>query len=284
MFVLGPETSDQDRRAFTKRFGVPLIQGYGSSENAIIIQPAPRGHRRARSAWPAMARTSRWSIPIRAWSAHGPASTRTAGCSTPGRRSASWSAATSATGSRGTTSNDEAEAERTRNGWYWSGDLVYRDEDGVFYFAGRSGDWLRVDSENFAAAPIERILQRYEPVQGVAVYPVPDSRTGDQVMAALEIPGRTGFDADGFATFLADQPDLGTKWAPRYVRIVDALPVTGTDKLDKKPLRSAALGHRRPDLAPRPRGPPATCRSPTRTCAALRQEFEENGRQALFDT
>ena len=83
--------------------------------------------------------------------------------------------------------NPEAEAERTRNGWYWSGDLAYRDEEGVFYFAGRTGDWLRVDSENFAAAPVERILARFEGVTGVAVYPVPDSRTGDQVMAALEL-------------------------------------------------------------------------------------------------
>ena len=54
--------------------------------------------------------------------------------------------------------NPEADAERTRNGWYWSGDLAYRDEEGIFYFAGRTGDWLRVDSENFAAAPVERIL------------------------------------------------------------------------------------------------------------------------------
>ena len=178
--------------------------------------------------------------------------------------------------------NAEAEAERTRNGWYWSGDLVYRDEDGVFYFAGRSGDWLRVDSENFAAAPIERILQRYEPVQGVAVYPVPDSRTGDQVMAALEMPGRTGFDPEGFATFLGDQPDLGTKWAPRYVRVVDALPLTGTDKLDKKPLRSQRWATDDPIWH---RAPRSTTYVPftDEDLAALRQEFEESGRQALFD-
>ena len=56
--------------------------------------------------------------------------------------------------------NDEAEAERTRGGWYWSGDLGYRDEAGLFYFAGRPADWLRVDRENFAAAPVERILAR----------------------------------------------------------------------------------------------------------------------------
>ena len=95
-----------------------------------------------------------------------------------------------------------------------------------------------MDSENFAAAPVERILARFEGASGVAVYPVPDSSTGDQVMAALELDAGVTFDPDAFTTFLAGQEDLGTKWAPRFVRVVRALPVTATDKTDKKPLRA----------------------------------------------
>ena len=49
--------------------------------------------------------------------------------------------------------NADATAERLRDGWYWSGDLGYMDTDDNVYFAGRNADWLRVDSENFAAAP-----------------------------------------------------------------------------------------------------------------------------------
>ena len=41
-FVLGPETSARDKDVFTERFGVPLIEGYGSSENAIILKPVVR--------------------------------------------------------------------------------------------------------------------------------------------------------------------------------------------------------------------------------------------------
>ena len=134
----------------------------------------------------------------------------------------------------------EAEAIRLRRGWYWSGDLAYRDADGVFYFAGRTGDWLRVDSENFTAAPIERILARAPGVAGVAVYPVPDVRSADQVMAAIEmLPGHR-FDPSAFSPFMAAQPDLGRKWIPAYIRVVGTLPVTATDKLDKKPLRASA--------------------------------------------
>jgi fatty-acyl-CoA synthase len=131
----------------------------------------------------------------------------------------------------------EAEAERTRGGWYWTGDLGYRDEDGFFYFAGRSADRLRVESENFTAGPIETILYRLDDVVMVAVYPVPDPDGGDQVMAALELRAGASFDPDHFAAFLDIQPDLGTKWAPRFVRIMPEVPVTGTNKVRKTPLR-----------------------------------------------
>jgi len=116
--------------------------------------------------------------------------------------------------------NPEATAKRVRNGWTWSGDLAYRDADGYWYFAGRDNDWLRVDGENFAAAPVERLLSRFDAFADVAVYAVPDEHVGDQVMAAVAMaPGRC-FDPAAFAAFLAAQPDLGTKWAPRYVRII----------------------------------------------------------------
>lgn len=136
--------------------------------------------------------------------------------------------------------NDEAQAQRVRSGWYWSGDLGYRDAEGWFYFAGRGSDWLRVDSENFAAAPIERILNDHDPVAVSAVYPVPDARTGDQVMAALELRPGAEFDPAALWAYLQRHPDLGTKWCPRFVRILDHMPLTANGKVDKQPLRDLA--------------------------------------------
>ena len=82
--------------------------------------------------------------------------------------------------------NDQAATEeRMRHGMYWSGDLAYRDADGWIYLAGRTADWMRVDGENLAAGPVERILQRLPEINHVAVYAVPDERVGDQVMAAI---------------------------------------------------------------------------------------------------
>jgi fatty-acyl-CoA synthase len=59
-----------------------------------------------------------------------------------------------------------------RHGMYWSGDVAYRDADGWIFLAGRTSDWMRVDGENLAAGPIERILQRLPEINHVAVYAV----------------------------------------------------------------------------------------------------------------
>ena len=134
--------------------------------------------------------------------------------------------------------NDAAMEARLRNGWYWTGDLAYRDEAGFFYFAGRDNDWVRVDGENFAAAPVERILTRHPAVIVAAVFAVPDEHVGDQVMAALELTPGAAFDPEAFGSFLDAQEDLGTKWAPKYVRISAELPKTATSKVVKKALRA----------------------------------------------
>jgi fatty-acyl-CoA synthase len=130
----------------------------------------------------------------------------------------------------------DAEAERMRGGRYHSGDLAYRDENGYAYFAGRLGDWMRVDGENLGSAPIERVLLRHPDVVEVAVYGIPAPDVGDQVMAALVLTGGAEFDADKFMGFLAEQPDLGPKQWPSFVRVGAELPRTETFKVIKRQL------------------------------------------------
>lgn len=236
-FGLAPEASKQDVEAFEQRFGCPVFGGYGSSEGAIRMVPpadAPPGalgtpmdgddvvildpETRAECPPARLLETGRLQNPDEA-----------------------IGELVSRRGARkfeGYYNNDAADAERTRGGWFWSGDLAYRDAEGMFYFAGRRGDWLRVDGENFAAAPVERILLRHRDVAAAAVYAVPDPVTGDQVMAALELEEGRGFDPVEFERFLAEQADLGTKWTPRFVRVVEQLPMTATDKVHKHPLKA----------------------------------------------
>jgi fatty-acyl-CoA synthase len=136
--------------------------------------------------------------------------------------------------------NEAAAQERFRNGWYWSGDLAYRDADGWFYFAGRSNEWLRVDGENFSAAPVEAIIGRHPDIRSVAVYAVPDDPAGDRVMVAIELRDGAGLDPAAFDDFLRSQPDLGPKWVPAFIRVDDELPKLASMKLDKTRLRREA--------------------------------------------
>lgn len=238
-FVLAPESTEADKAAFVDRFGVAVFDGYGSSENAIILNPAPFGS-------PGALGVARPEDDVVVLDPDTLAECPPARFDAEGRLLNAEEAVGELVGRKvagnfeGYYNDPAAQAERVRHGWYWSGDLAFRDSKGVFYFAGRSGDWLRVNSENFTAAPIERILERWADATGAAAYPVPDARTGDQVMVALEMAEPAAFDAAGFAQFLAAQPDLGPLWWPRYVRLVTDLPVTGTDKIDRRPLRSVA--------------------------------------------
>lgn len=235
-FAFGTDASPGDIAAFGRRFGCFVAEGYGSSEGAIAMAPAPGMPRGALGRPPA-------GIDVVVVDAEGnecPRARFDAGGALLNAPHAVGEIVSRDGAGRfeGYYANPEAESARTRRGWYWSGDLGYRDEEGWFFFAGRTDDWLRVDGENFAAAPVERVLERYPPVRVAVVYAVPDPRTGDQVMATLELDDPEGFDPEGFAAFLEDQPDLGTKWAPRFVRLTRRVPTTASGKVDKRPLRA----------------------------------------------
>jgi len=236
-FALAPESSPADLRAFRRRFNIPCFTGYGSSENAVIMTPAPGmppdalGVPQAGTDAAIVDPETLQERPLARFDVDGKLLNASEAIGELVGRNV-------IDRFEGYYNNPEADAERIRNGWYWSGDLGYRDQAGIFYFAGRAGEWLRVDAENFATAPVERILGRFGPVRGTAVYAVPDERTADdQIMVAFELAEGERFDPVAFATFLEDQPDLGTKWSPRYVRIT-TLPVGATNKIDKRPLKA----------------------------------------------
>ncbi len=232
--VFGNEAAPGDVGRFSERFGCPVVDSYGSTEGGasvsrtadtppgalgpagegiLVLDPATGEER-------ALARFDERGRLLNADEAIGEMVSTTGGADFEGY----WR-------------NDQAESARVRQGWYWTGDLVYKDADGFLHFAGRDQEWLRVDGENFAVAPVERILMRHPDVVLAAVYAVPDRAVGDQVMAALQLLPGVEWDPEGFASFLEAQEDLGTKWAPRFVRICAELPLTATSKVLKRALR-----------------------------------------------
>jgi fatty-acyl-CoA synthase len=228
----GNEGNESDMRRFEARFGCRLIDGYGQTETGASITRVPGTPVGSLGAAPDTEKVVDPDTGDECPRARFDADGKLLNAEEATGEIVNFAAQ----GFEGYWNNEEAMRERYRDGAYWTGDLAYRDADGFFYFAGRSADWIRVDGENFAAAPVERILLRWDPVVLPAVYGVPDAELGDRVMAALQLaPGRE-FDAVAFAAFLAAQDDLGTKWAPTFVRIVDALPITETNKIVKREL------------------------------------------------
>lgn len=182
--------------------------------------------------------------------------------------------------------NDEAMEETTRNGWYWSGDLAYVDEDGWVFFAGRTADWLRVDGESFPAAPIEAIVGRHPDVMLASVYGVPDADAGDQVMAALVLRFGAVFDGSSFASWLDDQADLSPKWRPRFVRVCDVLPTTPTNKILTRMLVQQKFRRDRiggDPLYVRDRGAESYRSFEESDESALHAAFAASGRETVWD-
>ena len=232
--VFGNEGAVHDLERFSRRFGVPVEDSYGSTEGGVAVSRTPdtpaNALGRADDSVKVLDPDTGEECPLGVFDDTGK-------LLNPDEAIGELVSMASAPAFEGYWNNPEADEERTHGGIYWSGDLAYRDAEGYIYFAGRNFDWLRVDGENFAAAPVERILVRHPDIDLAAVYAVPNAEVGDDVMAAVVRRPGAAFDPAGFAEFLAGQDDLGTKWTPRYVRWADSLPQTETNKILKRTLR-----------------------------------------------
>ncbi|URN06331.1 AMP-binding protein [Actinomadura madurae] len=276
----GTEASPEDKAAFRRRFGATLMEGYGSSESAGMIKrvaetpPAALGrpaHDGVRVVNPETRETCAPAI----LDGHGRVTNAEAAV---GEIVDVHGAAKF----EGYYKNPEADAERVRHGWYWTGDLGYVDADGFLYFGGRSGDWIRVDSENISALHTQNVVRRHPKIVDAVAFGVPDPRSGDRVMAAIEVPPGVRFEDLDFAAFLAAQDDLGTKGAPRFVRVSHALPTTGSGKLKRRELQLDGWRTRDPVFWWAGRGAPEYVRMTEADREALRAEFAAAGRRRFL--
>lgn len=276
----GTEASPEDKVEFVRRFGAELIEGYGSSEGggSIKLDPeAPDG---------ALGRPAHTGILIvnpetRAECARAKLA-ENGRVLNPDEAIGEMIDMEGARAFEGYYKNDTANADRIKHGWYWTGDLGYIDTAGFIYFAGRKGDWIRVDGENTSALMIERVLRRHPEVIAAGVYAIPDSRSGDQVMAAIEVESLDSFDAVTFAEHLADPDFLGTKEIPRFVRVSTSLPVTASNKVLKRKLQDDLWRTDEPVYRWESRVKPVYKRMTDDDKAALEAEFVAFGRQRFL--
>ena len=129
-------------------------------------------------------------------------------------------------------------AERLTDGWYHTGDLMTRDEDGWYYFVGRVDDMFVCAGENIYPDAVEQMLEKHAAVHQAVVVPVPDELKG-QLPAAFVCaePGHTLTVDDVKQYALANGPAYAH---PRHVWIVDEIPLASTAKIDRNGLVARA--------------------------------------------
>jgi fatty-acyl-CoA synthase len=276
--VLGNEGTEQDVVRFSERFGVPVTDSYGSTEGGLVVRRSPGQPAGALGSLPEGALV----VDPETGAPRAPAQFDETGRLLNPDESIGELVNTGPGSFEGYYKNEDAARLRIRDGRYWSGDLGYVDRDGWLYFAGRDYDWLRVDGENFAAAPVERIVGRFPGVVLGTVYAVPAADVGDEVMVALQLARSTAFDPGAFDAFLSEQRDLGVKWIPRYVRVTDALPLTATAKIVKRQLRAERWECADPVWWRPGRGAPLR-RLTAADVDAIRREFATRGRERELD-
>ncbi|MCD5420308.1 AMP-binding protein [Rhodococcus pyridinivorans] len=279
--AFGTEASEADVARFSERFGCTVVEGYGMSEGVFRINRTPDTPTGSLG-------VAVGGVDVRILDEDTGQECPRARFDETGRLLNSDAvgqivACGAAHTFEGYYKNPEAMADRVKGDDFWSGDLGYRDENGFFYFAGRSSDWLRVDSENFSATPVERIILRVPGILSAPVFAVPDPTTGDQVMCAVELEPGAEFDPAVFGATLAEQPDMGDKWWPRFVRVTAQIPLTGSNKVNKAPLRAVAWNT--PDtvyVRVRRTSEYVLLGDAERT--RIEREFVANGRAALLPT
>ncbi len=137
---------------------------------------------------------------------------------------------------------NEAETARVlHGGWVHSGDLGYRDAQGLFYFVGRRKNVIRRAGENVSGEEVEECLQSHPAVEEAAVIAVPDAMRGEEVKAHIVLRSGASLSAQEVVAWCAER--LSNFKIPRYVEFMDELPRTGPLKIDRTALAARAALH-----------------------------------------
>ncbi len=225
--ALAPATSAATWRSFEERFGIRIVEGHGMTETNAVIGPRDGEQR---PGW--MGRV------MPGFDAHvvdeqdvevpdGSAGELVMRADEP------FAFAT------GYWRMSEDTVRAWRNLWFHSGDRVVRDEAGYFRFLDRLKDAIRRRGENISSWEVEQALLRHPNVAAAAVVPVPAELGEDEVMAYV-VP-RSGQTVDPVDLVRFCEPVLAYFAIPRFVEVVDGLPLTENGKVRKVVLRERGV-------------------------------------------
>jgi len=225
--ALAPATPSSLYDEVSTRFGIDLVDGWGSTETNVVLSSAhpdaPRGSMGAVTP----------GFEARVVDEHD----EEVSPGTPGelvvRSHDAYAFAL------GYNRLPDKTVEAWRNLWFHTGDRVVRDEAGWFWFVDRLKDSIRRRGENISSYEVEAVLTAHPDVAAAAVVPVPAEEGEDEVLAYV-VP-RTGAEPTAAELMAFCEPRLAYFAIPRYVEFLDELPLTPNGKVEKFRLRERGV-------------------------------------------
>ncbi|MBM3300865.1 MAG: AMP-binding protein, partial [Deltaproteobacteria bacterium] len=133
----------------------------------------------------------------------------------------------------------EASKEKTKGGWLRTGDIVYRDKDGWYFFCFRKGSELRRAGDFIQPAQVEAVIGSHPDVSEVCVYGIPAASgapgESDLVAAVAPFEGKTIVPA---SVFELCKEKLESNFIPSYLQVVDDIPKSISEKALDRVLRN----------------------------------------------
>ena len=208
-------------KEFERRFGVTIREGYGLSETSPVASFTPEGQVRVGSI----------GVPI-------------PGVEMKLLQAGSWDEAPEGEIGeiairghnimKGYYDRPEATDEAIRDGWFRSGDLGRRDEDGYYYIVDRSKDMIIRGGYNVYPREVEEVLMTHPDVSLAAVVGVPHESHGEEIKAFVILNEGATVTEDDLVAW--GKEEMAAYKYPRMVKVVDALPMTATGKILKREL------------------------------------------------
>lgn len=122
-----------------------------------------------------------------------------------------------------------------RNGWYYTGDMGYKDEDEYFYVVDRAKDMIITGGENVYSVEVEQVLFSHPAVLECAVFGVPDERWGEAVKATIVLRQNHEATEEDILSFTRQR--LANYKVPKSIDFLQELPKSGAGKILKRSLR-----------------------------------------------
>lgn len=225
--AIGGAASAELWRRFERRFGLTILELYGLTESATFCLGNPPDDIRVGS----IGKETSWSE-VKIVAPDG----RTLPDGEPGE--IAIRSKRPATMFLGYYKNEEATRTAMGGGWFHSGDRGRRERDGYFVFIDRLKDSIRRRGENISSFEIERIVNTHPRVSESAVVGVP-SELGEEDVMVVVVSNEGGIDCAELIQFC--QRRMADFMVPRYVRLVERLPKTATQRVEKYSLRETGI-------------------------------------------